>query len=63
MKGLDETPADIARRMRQLAAGVADPADAKAIKLYADWIEAHPEDDEVRELVARSQQEEPTPGE
>jgi hypothetical protein len=40
MKCLDETAEDVARRMRALAAGVSDAADAQAIRRYADWIES-----------------------
>jgi hypothetical protein len=50
---LDETPKDIADRMRALAAGLTDPADASAIRLYADWLETHPDAEEVKELVNR----------
>lgn len=39
MKCLDETQEEIARRMRELAAGVTNPADAEAIRRYADWLE------------------------
>jgi hypothetical protein len=39
MKCLDETPEEIARRMRALADGVTNPADAQAIRAYASWIE------------------------
>jgi hypothetical protein len=43
--------------MRQLAAGVANPADAEAIQQYADWLEAHPEDEEFRDFLALTTQE------
>lgn len=51
VKCLDETPREIADRMRAVAAGLSDPADARAIRLYADWIEAHPDAVEVQDLV------------
>ena len=51
VKCLDETPKEIADRMRAVAAGLSDPADARAIKLYADWLETHPDADEVKDLV------------
>lgn len=40
MKCLDETPEQMAMRMRNLAKGIADPSDARAIRRYADWLEA-----------------------
>ena len=43
MKCLDETTAQVASRMRKLAAGVGDPADVEAIMRYANWLEANPE--------------------
>jgi hypothetical protein len=49
MKCLDETPEQVANRMRELAAGVANPADADAIKRYADWLERHPDAEELRD--------------
>ena len=51
VKCLDETPKEIADRMRAVAAGLSNPADAKAIKLYADWLETHPDAEEVKNLV------------
>jgi hypothetical protein len=48
---LDETAKEIAGRMRALAAGLSDPADARAIKLYADWIETHPDAEEIKDMV------------
>ncbi len=39
LKGRDETPQQIAERIRALSTGVADEADAQAIREYADWIE------------------------
>lgn len=50
MKCLDETPLQVAKRMRQLAAGMAKVADAEAIRRYADWVEANPEAAETQEL-------------
>lgn len=50
MKCLDETPKEIADRMRGVAAGLSDPADARAIRLYADWLETHPDAEEVKDL-------------
>jgi hypothetical protein len=37
--------------MRAVAAGLTDPADARAIRLYAEWVETHPEAEEVKELI------------
>lgn len=51
MKCLDETPKEIADRMRAVAAGLSDPADARAIRLYAEWLERHPVAKEVKDLV------------
>jgi hypothetical protein len=51
VKCLDETPKEIADRMRAVAAGLSDPEDAEAIRQYAAWLEAHPDDDEVKDLV------------
>lgn len=51
MKCLDETPKEIADRMRAIAAGLSDSADARAIRLYADWLETHPDAYEVKDLV------------
>ena len=34
---------EVARRMRQLAAGIANAADAEAIRQYAEWLEANPD--------------------
>lgn len=48
---MDETPKEIADRMRAVAAGLSDPADARAIKLYADWLETHPDAEEVKNLI------------
>jgi hypothetical protein len=42
--------------MRELAVGVANPADADAIRRYASWIEANPDADEVQDLVASPKQ-------
>jgi hypothetical protein len=39
MKGLNETPSNIACRMRALADGVSIQSDADAIRRYANWIE------------------------
>jgi hypothetical protein len=50
---LDETPKEIADRMRAVAAGLSDPADARAIKLYADWLETHPDAEEMKDMVKR----------
>jgi hypothetical protein len=36
--------------MRQLAEGVADPADVEAIKRYADWLEENPGAAELEEV-------------
>jgi hypothetical protein len=49
MKCLDETPEQVANRMRELAAGIANPADAQAIRRYADWLERNPDADELQE--------------
>jgi hypothetical protein len=35
-----ETPAEVAARFRQLAAGLTDPADIAAVRRYAEQIEA-----------------------
>ena len=51
VKCLDETPREIADRMRAVAAGLSDPADTRAIRLYADWLETHPDAEEVKALV------------
>jgi hypothetical protein len=51
VKCLDETAKEIAGRMRALAAGLSDPADARAIKLYADWLETHPDAEEIKDMV------------
>ena len=51
VKCLDETPEEIADRMRAVAAGLSDPADARAIKLYADWLETHPDAEEMKDMV------------
>ena len=51
VKCLDETAKEIAGRMRALAAGLSDPADARAIRLYADWLETHPDAEEVKDFV------------
>ena len=59
LKSLHDTAADIAKRMREIAAGVANPADAEAIMLYANWIEANPDADEVKELVEPHQESKP----
>jgi hypothetical protein len=40
---LDETPKEIADRMRAVAAGLSNSADARATRLHADWLETHPE--------------------
>jgi hypothetical protein len=48
---LDETPKEIADRMRAVAAGLSDPADARAIRLYADWLETHPDAEEMKDMV------------
>ena len=37
--------------MRAVEAGLTDPADARAIRLYAEWVETHPEAEEVKELI------------
>jgi hypothetical protein len=55
VKCLNETPKQIADRMRAVATGLSDPADARAIRLYADWLEAHPDAEEVKELVKPSE--------
>ena len=54
VKCLDETPKEIADRMRAVAAGLSDPADARAIKLYADWLETHPDAEEIKDMVESS---------
>jgi hypothetical protein len=51
---LDETPKEIADRMRAVAAGLSDPAVARAIKLYADWLETHPDAEEIKDMVESS---------
>lgn len=51
VKCLDETPKEIADRMRAVAAGLSNPADARAIKLYADWLETHPDAAEIEDMV------------
>ena len=51
MKCLDETPKEIADRMRAVAAGLSNPADARAIKSYADWLETHPDAEEMKDMV------------
>jgi hypothetical protein len=51
MKCLDETAEDFAKRMRELAPGTVNTADADAIRRYASWIEAHPDAEEVQDLV------------
>jgi hypothetical protein len=48
---LDESPKEIADRMRALAAGLTDRKDAEAIRIYAAWLEANPEDEEVKALI------------
>ena len=57
MRCLGETASDVAARMRQLAAGVANPADAEAIHQYADWIETHPGDEEFKDFLALTTEE------
>ena len=54
MKCLDETPADISKRMRKLAGGMTNPADAEAILRYASWIEANPNAAELQDLGEQS---------
>jgi hypothetical protein len=49
---LDETAKEIADRMRAVAAGLSDPADVRAIKLYADWLETHPDAEEMKDMVS-----------
>ncbi len=39
MKCLGETTREVAQRMRQIASGLADPADAEEARRYADWLE------------------------
>ena len=39
MKCLDETPRQVAMRMRSLADGVTKESDATEIRRYADWLE------------------------
>ena len=51
VKCLDETPKEIADRMRAVAAGLSNPADARAIKLYADWLETHPDAEEIKDML------------
>ena len=51
MKCLHETPKDIAERMREVAGRVSSTADARIIRRYADWIEQHPDADEVKALL------------
>lgn len=51
VKCLDETPKEIADRMRAVAAGLSNAADARTIRLYADWLETHGDAEEVRDLV------------
>jgi hypothetical protein len=48
---LDETPKEIAARMRGVAEGMTNPVDVEAIRRYADWVETHPDADEVKDLV------------
>lgn len=57
MRCLRETARDVAERMRQIAGGVASPADAEAIYQYADWIEQHPDDEEFKEFLALTTEE------
>ncbi len=54
MKCLGETAKEVASRLRQLAGGVAEPADAEAIEQYADWLEAHPDDEEFKDLLSNA---------
>jgi hypothetical protein len=51
VKCLDETPKEIAARMRGVAEGMTNPVDVEAIRRYADWVETHPDADEVKDLV------------
>jgi hypothetical protein len=37
--------------MRALAAGLTDRKDAEAIRIYAAWLGANPEDEEVKALI------------
>lgn len=56
MNCLDETAGQVAHRIRQLATGVGDPADAEAIMRYADWLEADPDGSARQDL-----EQEPSP--
>ncbi len=51
MKCLDETPKEIADRMRAVAAGLSNAADARTIRLYADWLETHGIAEKVKDLI------------
>jgi hypothetical protein len=42
MQLLEQTPTQIANRMRQVAAGVLDAPQADAIRRYASWLEGNP---------------------
>ena len=59
VKCLDETAKEIADRMRAVAAGLSDPADVRAIKLYADWLETHPDAEETKDMVRSGEDAEP----
>jgi hypothetical protein len=39
--------------MRQLATGLANPADAAVITSYADWLKAHPDAAELDDFCGR----------
>jgi hypothetical protein len=49
MMFVDDTPKDVAKRMRKLATGMTNPADVEAIRRYADWIEAGPDTDVMQQ--------------
>jgi hypothetical protein len=58
MRRLGETSKDVAKRVRELAAGVTDPSDARAILRYAAWLEARPDSDQVQDLGEQWQEDE-----
>ena len=62
MKCLDETAHDIARRMRSLADGVSNPADAEAIRRYADWLERSDNTEEAAAVEPKNDEDESATG-
>jgi hypothetical protein len=56
MTYLEQTPTQIANKMRQVAVGVLDPAQAEAIRRYTSWLEADFVSVQVPEVSAAPRQ-------